>query len=155
MSSNQLLDVTNIFVLPATVAGNIRYANWQGAAQRHGAAGVAAEAVQTAIGANTEPFFIPCDSDWKINDVQALLLRHGIKLWGVGYWNSELFFRVKGRQAHWAQYVLLRAGVPLLHGLLDGSRAIPGYHRQAEPDSPDHAGVIGGLLDWAGRLFGE
>ena len=71
----------------------------------------------------------------EFQDIEALLLRYGIKLWGVGYWNNELFFRVKGRQAHWAQYVLLRGGVPLLHGMLDGSRAIPGCGRQAEPQS--------------------
>lgn len=155
MSSNQLLDPTNIFVLPANVVGNFRHADWQGAAQANGIAGVVAEALKASAGANTEPFFVPCDSEWKVNDIQVLLLRHGIKLWGVGYWNNELFFRVKGRQAHWAQYVLLRAGVPLLHGMLDGSRAIPGCNRQAEPEPPGRADLLGGLLDWAERLVGR
>ena len=154
MSSNQLLDPTNILVLPANVLGNFRYADWQGAAARGGIAGIAAEGLQATIGANTEPFFVPCDSEWKIQDIEALLLRYGIKLWGVGYWNNELFFRVKGRQAHWAQYVLLRGGVPLLHGMLDGSRAIPGCGRQAEPQSPVPGGVFGAVLDWIGSLLG-
>ena len=112
------------------------------------------EAMQTAVGANTEPFFIPCDSEWKIDDVQALLRQYGIKLWGVGYFNNELYFRVKKRQAHWAQYVLLRAGVPLLHGMLDGSRAIPGLSQQPRPSASESHDVVGGLLDWVGRLIG-
>ena len=110
--------------------------------------------MQTAVGANTEPFFIPCDSEWRIDDVQALLRQHGIKLWGVGYFNNELFFRGKKRQAHWAQYGLLRAGVPLLDGMLDGSRAIPGLSQPAEPEAPGNHDVVGGLLDWVGRLLG-
>jgi len=154
MSGFQVLDLRNLVVLPATIVGNVQHADWQGAAQRHGAAGLAMEAMQTAVGANTEPFFIPCDSEWRIDDVQALLRQHGIKLWGVGYFNNELYFRVKKRQAHWAQYVLLRAGVPLLHGMLDGSRAIPGYNQQTQPDSPGRPDVVGGLLDWVGRLLG-
>jgi hypothetical protein len=59
----------------------------------------------------------------------------------VGYFHNELFFRVKARQAHWAQYVMLRAGVPLLHGLLAGSRAIP-----QQP-------AAGGWRAWLGRLW--
>lgn len=155
MSSNQLFDPTNILILPANIIGNFRYADWQGAAETNGLAGFVAEACQASVGANTEPFFVPCDSEWKINDIQALLLRFGIKLWGVGYWNNELFFRVKGRQAHWAQYVLLRAGVPLLHGMLDSSRAIPGYNQEAVAEPADHTDLLGGLLDWVARLMGR
>lgn len=153
MSSNQLLDPTNILILPANIIGDYRYADWRGAAEANGVLGLAAEALQATAGTNTEPFFVPCDSTWKIQDIQALLLRYGIKLWGVGYWNNELFFRVKGRQAHWAQYVLLRAGVPLLHGLLDGSRAIPGCDQPAEPPRRDD--LLGGLLDLVDRLVGR
>ena len=124
MSSPHLLDATNILVLPATIFGNFRYADWRGASDRHGTVGVAWEAMQAVLGTNAEPFFIPQRSDWKIGAVKELLARYGITaVWGVGYWNNELFFRVKGRQADWAQYVLLRAGVPLLHGYIAGSRA--------------------------------
>ncbi len=36
-------------------------------------------------------------------------------MWGVGWANGEMFFRVRKRQAAWAQYVMQRYGVPLLH----------------------------------------
>jgi hypothetical protein len=155
MSHYRILNPANVIILPATFVGNIRYADWKGAAQRGGVAGVAVEALQAAAGANTKPFFVPTNSGWEVGDIQALLLRYGIKLWGVGYWNNEFYFRVKTRQAHWAQYVLLRAGVPLLHGWLDGSRAIPGYNQQAATRSPSQGDPISSLLDWVESLFGH
>jgi len=153
MSSKSALDPTNLLILPDTVFGNFRHADWKAAAES-GPAGIATEIAQSALGTNTRPFLVPCDSEWKIEDIQALLLRHGIKLWGVGYWNNELYFRVKGRQAHWAQYVLLRAGVPLRYGLLDGSRAVPGYGR-AEVNPPQNDGALGKLLDLVDSLLGR
>lgn len=152
MSSDNPLDVTNVLVLPATVLGTIRYADWRGASQRSGVIGVALESLQTAAGSNTGPFFVPCNSQWKINDIQALLLRHGIKVWGVGYWNNELFFRVKKRQAHWAQYVLLRAGVPLLHGLLEGTRANPDSSTSSLPKR-EAGNALDQLLDSVSRIL--
>lgn len=125
MSSPHLLDPTNIGVLPAHILGNFWYADWRGAWQRGGVVGVAIEALRAALGLSAEPFFVPTKSAWQIGAIRQLLARHGIGLWGVGYWNHELFFRVTARQAHWAQYVLLRAGVPLLHGYLGGTRAQP------------------------------
>lgn len=125
MSSANWLDPTNIAVLPANILGNFWYADWRGAWQRGGVLGVTIEALRAALGLSAEPFFVPTQSGWQIGAIRQLLQRHGIALWGVGYWNQELFFRVKARQAHWAQYVLLQAGVPLLHGYLAGSRAQP------------------------------
>ncbi len=136
MSSSSLLDPSNLLILPATVAGALRYADWSAARQR-GIGALARELVCAFLGTNTEPFFVPTGSrldatgceignpDGRYNQasVRQLLARYGIVSWGYGYWHGEMYFRVKKRQAHWAQYVLLRAGVPLLHGLLPGSRA--------------------------------
>lgn len=148
----QALDLRNLFAIPRTILGNATHADWRGAAEQGGLIGLVGEALQTAVGTNTEPFFVPCGSEWKIDDIAALLRRHGIKLWGAACFNDELYFRVEKRQAHWAQYVMLRAGVPLLHGLLDGSRAIPGYGGQ--PNSGDRASGLGGLLDTIARELG-
>jgi hypothetical protein len=116
MASNSPLDPTNLLILPATFGGNIRWAD-----SRRGPR----EFLPALIGLTGEPFFVPVKSGWTEAHVRALLWRYGIRLWGVGYWWGEMYFRVKRRQAHWAQYVMLRAGVPLLHGYLPGSRAIP------------------------------
>ena len=151
MSSQNVFDPTNIVILPATVVGTFRYADWKGAYRRSGTLGVIGELAQSAVGTNTMPFFIPVNSEWPIQDVQALLLRYGIELWGVGYWNGEMYFRVKKRQAHWAQYVMLREGVPLLHGLLPGTRAIPSPASAGSNASGRETGE--GFLDWITGLF--
>lgn len=149
MSSQFLLDPTNLLALPAAILGNFRYGNYKGAYEQSGVPGVALELTQSALGVNTQPFFISTDSEWQIQDIQALLMRYGIKLWGVAYWNGQLHFSVKKRQAHWAQYVMLRAGVPLMHGLLPGSRAIPGAGKaQTMSEDADES-----ALSWLKDLF--
>jgi hypothetical protein len=150
MSSQFFFDPTNLLILPATLAGAARYGDWRGSYPRADLLGVASEAVRSAVGTNTMAFFIPTKSQWKIHDVQALLLRHGIKLWGVGYWNGEMYFSVKRRQAHWAQYVMLRAGVPLQRCLLSGSRAVPNALPVSEEAAP-RPDAAGGLIDWLAR----
>ena len=152
MSSQFIFDPTNLLVLPSMIVGNFVHGDWKGSYQRSGPLGVAAELAQSAIGTNTYPFFIPTESGWQFQDIQALLLRHGIKVWAVGYFKGEMHFSVKRRQAHWAQYVLLRAGVPLLHGYLDGSRADPAAARRAGAPSGPETG--GGLFGWITGLIG-
>lgn len=142
----------NVFLPIDVVFNTIRYANWKKAAQRSGAAGVAAELVQTAVGTNTEPFFVPVSAGWTAQAIAALLVQYGVRLWGVSYFNDQITFLVKKRQAHWAQYVLLRAGVPLDEGLLDGSRANPGY-RQAKAQQKEEGGTLGKVIDWLVRLL--
>ena len=138
MSSPFFFDPTNLLVLPETIIGNFRYADWP-AAKQSGVFGILSELVKAATGFNTMAFFIPTGSKkdkngleignpggaWDQGSVRALLKRRGVTSWGYGYWNGEMHFRVKKRQADWAQYVMLRAGVPLLHGYVPGSRAIP------------------------------
>jgi hypothetical protein len=115
----------NPLVLPASVLGSFRFADWKGAQQRAGSVGLVGEVARSALGTNTVPFFVPETSGWRPSDLSALLMSYGIRIWGVGCFNAEIHFRVKERQADWAQYVLLSAGVPLTHGLLPGTRANP------------------------------
>ena len=153
MSSEFLFDPSNLLVLPSMIVGNFVNGDWKGSYRRSGALGVAAEAAKSAVGVNTYPFFIPTNSGWQFQDVQALLLRHGIKVWAVGYFRGEMHFSVKRRQAHWAQYVLVRAGVPLLHAFLEGSRADPSAARRNAV--PAESQSRGGLFGWIDGLLGS
>lgn len=117
MSSPHLWDASNILVLPSTILGNFRHADWKGAAKR-GTLATLWELVRAATGWTGEPFFIPQRGKHptRMADVRKLLAHNGIKaVWGEGYWNNELFFRVKAAQGDWARYLMLRAGIPLLH----------------------------------------
>lgn len=73
----------------------------------------------TLLQSNSWTFFIPYDlslaTGWNANDIKALLKKHGIHSWGGQYTypNGNYFFNVKLEQAQWAEYLLLKHGVPL------------------------------------------
>ena len=47
--------------------------------------------------------------------IEALLMRHGIKIWDRGLHDKyTLYFCVKRRQVAWAEYLMERAGVDLV-----------------------------------------
>lgn len=108
----------NNFLLSRTVFLSFWNADWDGAHSRRGALGVAGEFISSLFGTNTWPFFIDSEGDWDKSRISRLLGQNGIKIWGWGYHNGRFFFRVKKRQAHWAQYILLKNRVPVKGRLL-------------------------------------
>jgi hypothetical protein len=108
--------------LPETILQTFRHADWR-RAREQGVGGLLSEAIGSLLGTNSWPFFVPLRSGWNGADIARLLKRHGVRMWGYGFANGELFFRVRRSQAAWAQYVLLREGVPLQHRLFSGKTA--------------------------------
>ena len=93
--------------------------------------------------------------------VEKLLRRYGVRVWGRKVSGSERSFLVKNSQAVWAEYVLCRAGIPLLDPLLDPRNAQYAVAHEGEPMPPpwtekgigpitfiDHFG------EWMAKLFG-
>lgn len=115
--------------LPETILQTLWHADWRKAKER-GLGGLIREAVASLLGTNTWPFFVPLDSGWDGAAIARLLNRHGVKMWGYGFACGELFFRVRRNQAAWAQYLLLREGVPLQHRLFIEKAA-----QQPRPDA--------------------
>jgi len=69
------------------------------------------------FGTKSWTFYVPLDSSWTGAQIEKLLRQHGVKIWARMIHAGDLFFRVRRRQAEWAEYVLLRAGVPLKYRL--------------------------------------
>lgn len=134
--------------LPETVAQTFWHADWEGAYQRAGILGLLTEAGHSLLGTNTWPFFVPLDSSWSGADIQQLLSDHGVEMWGQDFANSELFFRVRKSKAAWAQYLLLREGVPLRHRLL-------AQESKRRPDSATGAGHTPRSSDGSLQEFDE
>ncbi len=98
---------------PELWLASLWHADWESAYKHEGIAGIAAEFMRSLLGANTTAFSVPMGSGWSIWRIQRLLAQYGIAAWGDVFANHHLVFRVKKRQAEWAQYVMLRDGVPL------------------------------------------
>lgn len=109
----------------------------------------------------------------RMKDAISILEQYGVDTFWYGFDSQKMYFRVKNRQARWAEYVLLHAGVELLNPTFDHRN--PGYVAQHEPgwmprpwsagpktadeiDSPsDESGQAEiqqskGLLDWLDAL---
>ena len=57
--------------------------------------------------------------DWTLNEVEQLLGNYEIPVYGRTHDATNMYFRVKNRQAEWAEYILLCAGVPLAGALVN------------------------------------
>ena len=113
----QLLQFATYFdwlILPRTIAETFAHADWR-AARKQGVSGIVAEVLRSLIGTNCVPYFVPANSAWGPGESDRLLRAKGVRMWGVGYYGGEMFFRVSRRQANWALYLMRRAGIPLLH----------------------------------------
>ncbi len=107
------------FLLPKTVLGSFRYADWNGAFAEGSILGVVIEMLKSLSGFNTWPFFVEREQGWSKKDILSLLDEYDIKTWGWGVsLQNEFFFRTKKRQAHWIQDIFLKKGVPVRGKLL-------------------------------------
>lgn len=71
----------------------------------------------TLLQTNSYTFFVSFDeaskAGWDLRQIRGLLDRHGIKTWGSQITGGDIFFSVKLDQMQWAEYILLRYGIPL------------------------------------------
>jgi hypothetical protein len=101
-------------LLPETLWGSMRRANWGRAYSRRGMAGLLLETAESIIGSNTYIFFVPLAGRWDGYSIRKLLRQYGIDIWGWGFSHQELFFHVRRQDAWDAQEIMMGAGVELL-----------------------------------------
>ncbi len=102
----------------------IRHGNYRAAGQ-HGPVGIAHEVARSAVGSNIQRFTVPRGTNFNFLTVRRLLGKYGIAAFGRTYDAKYFYFSVKKRQARWAEYVMLNAGVELANPTFD--RRNPGY----------------------------
>jgi len=96
-----------------------------------GVAGILNEFVQSVGGANTHKFSMPRRGRHSLNEVEAQLRKYGITVFGRTHDGNYMHFHVKRRQARWAEYIMLHAGVELVGPLFDSRNA--GYKDSHAP----------------------
>lgn len=101
------------------VVGDLRYAPWRDAWNRNGITGVIGEGIASLLGWRSHRLAIQRHAGWSGVDVETILGKYHISLWGRGFTKDSLTFLVKERQARWAEYVLQSAGAPVVSKVID------------------------------------
>jgi hypothetical protein len=70
--------------------------------------------IQDALNGPSVDFAISAYAGWTKGDIRRLLSRHGVKVWGFSFSETNLLFSVRKSQAKWAYYLLDREGVPIV-----------------------------------------
>ncbi len=155
MKLDDFLDAFNLIDRIEGMISSVIHADWRNAAQREGPLGIATELGRTAFGANSWTFRVPLDSEWSGGEIERFLKHYHIIVWGRRITGSHAIFSVKGRQAVWAEYLLLRRGIPLAGPLCDpnnlryAQQHAPGDQPPAWADrKPAHRSAADKLLDW-------
>lgn len=60
---------------------------------------------------------VPVDAGWSALAIQMLLRDAGVRIWGLSIVAGVITFRLKLKQAHYAQYLLERNGIPYQGGI--------------------------------------
>ena len=93
------------------------------------------------------------EGDWAGVDAESLLASYGVSVYGREIGDKIVGFMVNPRQAKWADYLLRRAGAPLLSPNLSGAskgKMPKAWGVEAAPKSfADY--VVRGLSKWFGR----
>lgn len=113
---------------------SLRYGDYATARTR-GPFALLGEVGRSALKTNTWRFALRRSGGHSLAEVEALLKRYGIPIFGRTYDAKAIYFHVKKRQARWAEYIMLQAGVELLNPPFD-SRHVRGVVRHARGPMP-------------------
>lgn len=132
-------------------------ADWKGAASR-GPTGLAGELGRCVVRSNTWLVHIDRRSGWSGVETERLLKRYGVKVWDRGFTQVTLWFRVKRRQANWAEYLLRRRGIPVVSEPFNPRNDLAWWRYQGRMPAPWDArenGWLDKLADGVVRWLGE
>ncbi|MBM3127588.1 MAG: hypothetical protein FJ009_03025 [Chloroflexi bacterium] len=151
-----LLDLPAYFDPINRIEGMIstfRNADWHNAYAQRGVAGLVDEFFACVFSSNAPTIRVARGSPWRGIDIERLLARHGVKVWDRGIAGDDLYFCVKRRQLKWAEYLLLRAGVPVTSALSEPRNAhwAEKYPPGSEP--PTRRATPGSFSDWIDQLL--
>jgi len=68
---------------------------------------------QDILNGPSHTFFVPHACGRSAKEIERLLARNGIRVWGLMIVNREIMLTVRKSQARWAQYLLDREGIPV------------------------------------------
>ena len=131
-------------------------ADWKGA-KKQGAWAVASEVGRCAVRSNTH--LIETGScGWNGKQMERYLKHYGVKVFDRGFTRRGLCFRVKERQARWAEHLLWRVGIPVLNAPADPNAHLAWERYQGQMPVPwsgqrmKQPAQLDGVLDEISRV---
>ena len=88
-------------------------------------------AIYGDLGYQISILYHDCGGSHTRREIEVLLKRYGVAVYGRTHDAKHMHFRVKKRQARWAEYILLHANAKITSSLVDGRN--PGYVAYHEP----------------------
>jgi hypothetical protein len=140
------------------IVSSFTHADWKGASKK-GAGGIPSEFARTLTGANRWRIWVSRSAGWSGIEIERFLRHYGVVIWDRGFVGDNYYFCVKQRQANWAEYLLLRRGIPITGALYNrenatyGAQHAPGDAPPAWADGPRPAAelprsFIDRMSDW-------
>ncbi len=130
-----LSDALDVLVRLETFVGRFLYADWASVKRSGNPLRAAEEIGRAALGTNAWEIRVPRSHGWRGTDLTTFLRRYGIAAWGGRITDNHLIVTVKERQARWAEYLLLRRGVPVDSSVYD-ARNLEYAEAHAPGDQP-------------------
>ena len=92
-------------------------------------------------------FVLPRMSGFAGYEVELFLRNHGIYVWGRWFDSDNIYFNVKKEQVTWAEYLLMREGIPTANTVVDErNRAWAARHDGAPPGWGSNKRTIGDAI---------
>ena len=101
------------------VISTFLHADWAGAYERRGVFGYLTELVACLTRHNSPIVWVQRRAGWSGVEIERWLANYGVTIYGRGFAGNALCFRVKRRQARFAEYLMLRAGMPVVSAPVD------------------------------------
>jgi hypothetical protein len=128
-------------------------ADWKGASRDAGLAGILDELARTLTASNRWRIVVPRACEWSGAEIERYLAHYGIAIWGRGFAGDDIYFSVKERQANWAEYLLLRRGIPISGPLFNPQNAVYGQQHAPGDAPPAWADHKRQQRNWADRFL--
>lgn len=117
MKFNQLISKFDLIDRVEGIAFNFINGDWQKNKKKYGWTGVVKTFLTCLFQQNIYEFKVNRDSLWSGIQLEKALFRNGVKLGNRGLsWKGDeeyLYFWVKRRQQKWAEYLMMRMGIPV------------------------------------------
>lgn len=101
--------------------------------------------IQSAINGPSHTFLIPRECGLSGHAIVQMLAEHGVRTWGQMVVCDTIMFTVRQAQARWAEYLLQRAGIPIIsRPVAEKSLSLPPLPGRLTP---------AGVARWLGRCL--